>query len=641
VTKKTSSDWTIHDSDKLYNIGRWGDGYFSINEKGHLCLLPEKDTSGPCIDMSDVIDEISKHNIQFPVVLRFHDILRAQVINLNKTFRKTIDKAKFQGEYYGVFPIKVNQMREVVEEVLDAGQAFNHGLEVGSKPELLAALALNTNLQALTILNGYKDEDYLRLALIGRKLGRKIIVVIEKYSELPQLIELSKEMDVIPLIGIRAKMATQGSGKWSHSSGEMAKFGLTIPEIFQVIQYLEKTGYSQSLKLFHFHIGSQVPDIRTIKDAITEGARIYATLVKMGVPLEYFDVGGGLGVDYDGSRTACDSSTNYTLTDYTEDVVYILKQVCDLEDVEHPHIVSETGRAIAAHHSCVVVNVFGKIDREPSDFLSLGKSAGEHVIVNDMRELFKELRANNLQETYFDALQKRDEMISAFKLGVVNLLERAKIEIYFEKILNKISQLTLQMDEIPKELGELENRLADQYLCNFSIFQSAPDSWAIGQLLPITPIKKLNERPTRLARLADITCDSDGKIDRFIDFKKTRKTLPLHKLKEDEPYYIGLFLTGAYQDIMGDVHNLFGRLNEVHIFSDDEDPSDFYIEEIIHGNTAEQVLSSLQYGPQGMASTMKKAIDKQVQRGKIRPREGVKLTDFYEYCLRQYTYLKK
>ncbi|MBF0312338.1 MAG: biosynthetic arginine decarboxylase [Oligoflexia bacterium] len=635
-------NWSISEADKVYNISRWGDGYFTINKKGHLCLLTNKSSSGPCIDISDVIEEIENQGIQFPVVIRFHDILRSQVININKKFSQIIEEARFGGRYFGVFPIKVNQMREVVEEILDAGTPHHLGLEVGSKSELVGALAFNLSQQALLIINGYKDEDFMKLALLGRTMGKNVIVVIEQFTELEELVRLSKEMDIEPMIGIRTKLSTEGAGKWCGSSGEHAKFGLTIPEILQVAKFLEKNNLTSSLKLLHFHLGSQVTDIRVIKDAITEGSRIYAKLRKIGLPIEYFDIGGGLGVDYDGSLSLCDSSRNYNIKEYVEDVVYILKQVCDLEDVDHPHIVSETGRAIAAPHSCVITNVFGQITPwSHNDTSLLLKSPGEHILVHDMREIHEELKAGNIQETYNDALQKKEEMISAFKLGIISLSDRAKIEILYWKTLNKIFELAKAGNSSQELLLNLEEKLAYKYLCNFSVFQSALDTWAIGQLLPVVPIQRLNSKPTIQATLADITCDSDGKIDKFIGLNKFKKTILLHELEEATPYYLGLFLTGAYQDIMGDNHNLFGTLNEVHIYADDEDPTDFYIEEVIRGHTAKDVLSIMQYTPVALASNVKKTIDKQIQRKRIKPREGVRLTDFYEKCLHEYTYLKK
>ena len=636
-----STPWTFEDSDELYNISGWGNGYFGVNDQGHAVVYPDKRKDGPTIDLTEVIKEIKDQNISFPTVVRFQDILRSQVAGLNRTFRDVIEKAGYHGRYTGVYPIKVNKMREVVEEIVDAGSPFNYGLEAGSKPELLAALAMNNNLDSLTVLNGYKDDEYLRLALLGRKLGRKVIVVIEKLSELPDLLRLAKEMNIEPMIGFRAKLSTKGSGKWAGSSGERAKFGLTIPEILQAIQMLKEERQEHCLKLFHFHIGSQICDIRTIKEAITEGARVYSKLVKLGLSgLEFFDVGGGLGVDYDGSKSSSDSSTNYTMREYIEDVVYILKQICDLEEVEHPNIVSESGRTITAHHSCVIVNVFDHIETVNTSF-STTKAIGEHMFVSSMRDYWETLNEKNFQEVYNDALKVKEDAINAFKLGILSLEERAKIETLYGKISKRIHTLMKTAEFIPEELRELDNYLAEQYLCNFSIFQSAPDSWAIGQLLPVIPLHRLNEKPTVECTLADITCDSDGKINKFIGKEDTLTTLPLHTIdKGGEPYYVGVFLTGAYQDVMGDMHNLFGALNEVHIFCDDEDPTDFYIEEVIPGSTAKQALATVQYTPEAMGMTMKKNIDKQVQRGKITPKEGVRLMNLYEESLKGYTYLK-
>ncbi len=635
----TRTEWTTQDSEKLYHISRWGKGYFNINEQGQIQVLPNRDPKGPRINLKEVIEEADAQKVSLPAVFRFHDILRSQVIALNETFKKIIEEAKFQGRYYGVYPIKVNQMREVVEEIVDAGAPYDHGLEAGSKPELLAALAMNTNPESLTILNGYKDENFLRLALLGRLLGRKIIIVVEKFSELPQIVQLAKEMNVTPMIGIRAKLSTKGSGKWAGSSGDHAKFGLTIPEILNAVKYLKDQNLEHYIKLFHFHIGSQITDIRTIKDAITEGARIYAKLVKMDIPIEYFDAGGGLGVDYVGAKSETNSSINYNMEDYVGDVVYILKKVCELEGVNHPNIVTETGRAIVAHHSCVIVPVFGKIELT-NENADLEVDSSHHLLVKNIRDLLTDLNPQNYLETYHDGLQIKDEAISAFKLGILNLEERAKIENIFWKICKLIQVISKQDEFAPDEMKTLDQKLSDQYLCNFSVFQSTIDYWSINQLLPIVPIERLNEKPSRQCTLADITCDSDGKIDNFIGLNQPRKTLPVHDLKENEKYYLSIFLTGAYQDIMGDMHNLFGRVNEVHVFCDDDDPLDFYVEEVIDGNTSAQVLSTLQYLPTSLAITVKREIDKRVAQGFIRPREGVKLIDFFEECLRGQTYLK-
>ncbi len=634
-------EWTTKDADEIYQISRWGEDYFSVNAKGDLCVNPTKETnSGPTINMMEVIEEMKNKNIAFPAVIRFHDILRSQVAILNKTFRSQIEEAKFTGSYFGVYPIKVNQMREVVEEIVDAGSPYNYGLEAGSKPELIAALAMNTNQNSLTVVNGYKDRDLLRLALLGNQLGRKVIVVVEKYSELIDLMNISQEIGVEPMIGLRAKISTKSSGKWASSGGDYAKFGLTITEILQAVKYLKSIDRAHCLKLFHFHIGSQIPDIKTIKDSINEGARIYAKLYKEGAKLEYFDVGGGVGVNYDGTRSNSPSSINYTTKDYVADVVYILKQVCDLEDVPHPNIVSESGRAITAHHSCVVTNVFGALEIGATTNFNTDKVVNENILVTNIRDLLNDLSQKNYQDVFNDATKLKEESVSAFKFGILSLDERAKLETLYWRICKKLVEFASKDEYAPDEILLLKNQLASQYLCNLSIFQSAPDTWAIGQILPVLPIHKLNEKPTELCTLVDITCDSDGKLDTFLSADGPTNTVPLHKLT-GEDYYIGLFMTGAYQDIMGDNHNCFGRLNEVHIFCDDDDPTDFYIEEVILGNKASTVLSSLQYNPETMAQTLKGSIDMQVKRGKIRPREGVDLTDFYEACLKSYTYLKK
>ncbi|MCK6593999.1 MAG: biosynthetic arginine decarboxylase [Bacteriovoracaceae bacterium] len=636
----TDWSWTKEDADEAYHISRWGDGYFDINQEGHLCVLPNRDPNGPRIDIAEVIEEMKLQNIPMPMVIRFHDILRSQVKLLNETFREVIKEADYPGKYTGVYPIKVNQMREVVEEIVDAGTPYDFGLEAGSKPELLSVLAFNDNLNALTVLNGYKDEEYLRLALLGNKLGRKVIVVIEKFSELYKILKLSREMNVAPMIGLRAKMSVKGSGKWAESGGDKAKFGLTIAEMNHAIQILKEENQLSCLKLFHFHIGSQVTDIRTIKEVIREGGRIYAELLKLGANIEYFDVGGGLGVDYDGSQSTNESSINYNLKDYVSDIVYILKEICAEEKVPAPNIVTESGRAITARHSCVITNVIDKIETSFTEFPT-DVGVDEHRLVSKMREMYESLNLKNAQETFNDAEDTKKEALSAFRLGILTLEERAKIETLFWKITKKIAGYLPDMEFIPENLYDITKSIAPQYLCNFSIFQSAPDMWAIGQLLPILPITRLNERPTTEGTLVDITCDSDGKINKFIGIEETRNLLPLHDLKPNEDYFIGLFLTGAYQDVMGDLHNLFGRLNEVHVFCDDEDPTDFYIEEVIKGSSSDTVLRAMQYNPEGMAYTMKKNIDKEIQAGKISPREGVRLIDFYEECLQSYTYLKK
>jgi arginine decarboxylase len=633
-------EWSSEDAERIYGVSSWGGGYFKIGENGNIQVSPDPKNANIKIDFKSVIDEITLEGIQFPVVIRFHDILRSQVVGINECFNQVIADAKYQGKYNGVYPIKVNQTREVVEEIVDAGAPYDYGLEAGSKSELLAVLAYNTNANSLTILNGYKDEEFIRLSLLGRKLGRKVVVVIEKFSELHLLIRISKELNIEPIVGLRSKMSALGKGKWQGSSGDRAKFGLTIPEIINAAKLLEKEGMGHTLKLLHFHIGSQLTDIRAIKDAVSESARIYTELHKMGFALEYVDVGGGLGIDYDGSKSTNDSSRNYSLNEYVADVVYGMKEVCDLEGVPHPNLVTESGRAITAHHSCVVTEIVGEIKADGA-VLDTAMTEGEHVILKNMREVLHFLTADqNLQEVYNDACEWKEQAVSAFKLRVVSLEELGKIETLYWQIMRSLQVLYRDVEFVPEGLQHLDFSLSSQYLCNFSIFQSAADTWAIDQLLPVVPLTGMDKRPDINCSLVDITCDSDGKIDQFIVDRQLQNIMPIASLEHGQKAYLGLFLTGAYQDVMGDMHNLFGRVNEVHIFSDDDDPEDFYIEEFVAGSSVQDVLTIMQYNPSAMAVDVKRQIDKEVANGQIPPREGVKWTDFYENCLKGYTYLK-
>ncbi len=632
-------EWSLDKALTHYNIANWGAGYFGVNQKGHLSVTPYgKD--GPSIDIMDVIEDIREKKLGFPCVIRFQDVLRSRVVALNEAFRRAIAEHNYRGSYFGVYPIKVNQMREVVEEILDAGAPYHHGMEAGSKAELLTVMALNDDPEALTVCNGYKDEQYLRLCLLGRKLGRKVIVVIEKLSELPLYLSLAAEMGVEPLVGFRAKLAARGAGKWESSGGDFAKFGLTTPEIIKACNMLREHKMEHCLKLFHFHVGSQLTDIRTVKNAVREGARIYAKLRKMGFGVEYFDVGGGLGVDYDGSRTTFESSMNYTMEEYCSDVIYQVQQICENENVPQPNVVSESGRALVAHHSCIIMNVFGHIEIGEGDQKSLEPPPKEEAqVVRDMREILQQVGPKNALESFHDAVAKKDEAMQLFALGFLSLEDRAKTENLFWEVLRAIVKITERLGHVPEDLQRIGDALADQYMANFSLFQSAPDHWAVDQLFPIVPIHRLDERPTRETTIVDITCDSDGKIDKFIDLKDVKETLSLHTLKPGEPYFLGMFLTGAYQDIMGDMHNLFGRVNEVHIFVDDEDPEDYYIEEIIPGDTILEILSRVQYEPQSMMKKIKAALEQKVKEGAMKPKESVFLTDFYEEVMRGYTYL--
>jgi arginine decarboxylase len=636
-----ASDWSVEKAAQHFNVPGWGAGYFSVSEKGHLVVHPHGQP-GPIIDIMDVVEDIQERRLGFPCVVRFQDVLRARVKAINEAFGKGIAENSYGGRYYGVYPVKVNQMREVVEEILDAGAPYHYGLEAGSKGELLLVLGFNVDPEAVTICNGYKDEEFLRLALLGRKLGRKIIVVVEKLSELPNLLRLAEEMGVEPMIGLRSKLTTKGTGKWESSGGDFAKFGLTVPELIHAVRILKEKGKEHCAKLLHFHVGSQLTDIRVVKDAINEGARVYAKLRKMGLPIDYFDVGGGLGVDYVGTHNnGQSSSVNYTLEEYVGDVVYNLQRVCANEQVPEPHIISESGRAVTAHHSVVVMNVFGHIEIGAPDEIAAASVAqpNEAKVVREMREIVASLTARNKAEAYHDAVAKKEEALQMFKLGILGLEERAAVESLFWKLCRGLVALNRGKKRLPRDTRDLGDKIADQYMANFSLFQSAPDHWAFDQLFPIVPLHRLDEPPTRDCTIVDITCDSDGKIDRFIEGEGVDETLSLHALKPGEPYFLGLFLTGAYQDVMGDMHNLFGRVNEIHVFVDDEDPEDFYIEEVIPGDRIEQVLSRMQYAPEDLARRVKNALDQKVKEGAIRPKEGVQLADFFEHVMRGYTYL--
>jgi arginine decarboxylase len=631
----TPKPWTIEDAERLYNLDGWGLKYFGVNQKGNATMQLARTPEG-AIDVMDVVEDVAARGIKMPVLIRFQDILRRRVALLNETFAEVIAEHNYQGRFYGVYPIKVNQLREVVEEISDAGRPFQYGLEAGSKGELLAVLAMNPS-DALTIVNGYKDESMMRLAAMGLKLGRRLVVVVEKLSELELLLKATKAEGVKPLIGVRVKLQTQGSGKWRSSTGHFAKFGLTTPEILGLVERLKSEGLEDCLKLLHFHIGSQVCDIRTLKDAVKEGARYYAKLRKLGLGLEYLDCGGGLGVDYDGTHTAVESSMNYSLREYVGDVVYSVQEVCKAEKVPEPNLVTESGRSVVAHHALLVVNVFGSIEAGATP-VELGVSSDEHQVVGELRDTLKALTPKNLAESFHDGQQHLEEAFSLFKLGYLGLEDKAKTEHLYWKLCLEIGKLLPKAKFVSEDLLEMQKALNDQYLCNFSLFQSLPDSWAIGQLFPIMPLHRLNEEPVRRASLVDITCDSDGKITSFACHRNAGGTLPVHPL-DGRPYYLGFFLMGAYQATMGDIHNLFGRVNEVHVFQDPEEAKGYYIEETIQGQAIRDVLSDIQYSDFELVKMIKESADAQVKAGALKPREAAEIVDRYEAVLGQYTYV--
>ena len=638
----SSPAWDVQAARHLYNIARWGAKYFDINDAGRVIAWPLQE-NGASVDVTDVIEEARARGLKFPLLIRFQDILRHRVEALNLAFRGSIKEFNYQGEYRGVFPIKVNQLREVVEEILEAGKAYNFGLEVGSKPELFAGLALQGEMGSLIVCNGYKDAEFIRMALLGIKLGKRVILIVEKLEELRQIIQISRQMNVEPLIGIRARLQAKGAGRWAESGGENAKFGLSTAELLAAVDMLKSEGLSHSFKLLHFHIGSQVPDILTVKKAVQEAARFYAKLHKMGFAIQYVDVGGGLGVDYDGSRSAFDSSVNYTLQEYTNDIVYYIADVCNAEKVPHPDIISESGRAIVAHHSMLVVEVFGAIEKTRNP-IELDCNDSDHPLVRELCDILKNINKLNKLEAWHDALERKEDAHNMFTFGMLELPDKAKIETLYWEISREAVASFRGQAYVPEEIRKLEDTLGDQYLCNFSVFQSMLDHWALGQLFPIMPLCRLDERPTREATLVDITCDSDGQINKFIDLRDVRDTLPMHSLKTtnggtQEPYYLGIFLMGAYQDIMGDLHNLFGRVNEVHVFLEPDEASGYYVEEIIEGTTIGQALASVQYDENELKRRMKAQIDDAIKSDRMKPSEAMRLLDDYERGLKGYTYL--
>jgi arginine decarboxylase len=632
------SSWTVDDAAALYMIDRWGAGYFGVNPNGDLTVSPLQE-NGIAIPIIDALREAQALNLNAPILIRFQDLLRHRVENLNHAFQHAIAEHGYGGRYCGVFPIKVNQLREVVEEILDAGRPFNYGLEVGSKPEIYAGLAVHSDPESLIVCNGYKDAAYIRMAMLGRKLGKKVIVIAEKLSELRAITRIAAEMNVEPWIGIRVRLVSKGAGKWATSGGEHAKFGLSTAEILEAIEILREARMESSFKLLHFHIGSQIPDILTIKRAVREAAMYYGKLYKLGHPIEYLDVGGGLAIDYDGSRSTFHSSMNYTVEEYASDIVYNIMDVCDDERVPHPHIVSESGRAIVAHHSVLVVQAFGAIEKTPAEPLTVRST--DHKLIREIIEIDDRLSEETLNESWHDLQQIKEQAQTMFELGLLNLDVKARVEALFWQTAEKLEIIIRQMDpgEVPEDLKTLKTELADQHICNFSVFQSLLDHWALGQLFPIVPIHRLNERPQVESTLVDITCDSDGKVSKYIDLYDVRETLPLHELRNGAPYYLGIFLTGAYQDIMGDLHNLFGRVNEVHVFLDSDEESGFYIEEEIPGQSIGEVLAMTQYDWRDLEKRMKAQIDAAIKEDRLKPSEGMRLLQDFERGLKDQTYL--
>ncbi len=628
-------DWTAVDSTELYEIARWGQGYFSIGENGHVKIHPTKDPSRS-IDLKQLVDHLQLRGISLPTLVRFRDILQHRLQEIAEAFQGAIAQHEYSGKYVCVYPIKVNQQRQVVEEVLEFGRQYGFGLEAGSKPELLAVAALADN-ETPIICNGFKDPEFIEMAMLAQKIGRRIIPVVEKYTELDLILEYAEKVGVRPTIGMRVKLAARGGGRWQSSGGYRSKFGLTVGEILRGLEELRTRGMEDCFQLLHFHLGSQIPNIRIVKGALNEAARVYVELVKAGAGLKYMDVGGGLGVDYDGSQTNFESSVNYTLQEYANDVVYHLQTVCDEAKVAHPTIISESGRAIVAHHSLLVFNVLGVSGFGDEAVTKTQTPEMEQPLI-DLIETYGSLMSRNALESYHDAQQALDMAMNLFASGYLPLEQRSMAENLYWAICAKLQKLVQAMDEVPEELQSLDDSLSDTYFCNFSLFQSIPDSWAIKQLFPIMPIHRLNERPTRHAVLGDITCDSDGKIDQFIDRRDVKRTLPLHTFN-GSPYYLGVFLVGAYQEILGDLHNLLGDTHAVHVSLDANDA--VVLDAVIKGDTVREVLDYVEFDADLLITKLRTDVEAAVRGNRLDYQEAGRMLRFYEDGLGGYTYLEE
>jgi arginine decarboxylase len=627
--------WTTTDAGELYDVASWGKGYFSVGENGHVWVHPTKEPSRG-IDLKELVEKLELRGISLPILIRFAEILKHRLGEMHDAFANAIAEHGYRGTYCSVYPIKVNQQRQVVEEVFQFGRPYGFGLEAGSKPELLAVLAIADN-DTPIMCNGFKDDEYIEMVMLAKKIGRRIIPVVEKYTELDLIIKHSQRVGVHPSVGLRVKLASRGSGRWRSSGGYRSKFGLTVSEALQALEQMRAQGLQDCIELLHFHLGSQITNIRHIKGAVIEAARVYVELKRSGAGLKYLDVGGGLGVDYDGSQTDFESSVNYTLQEYANDVVYHIQNVCDEAEVPHPIIITESGRAIAAYHSVLVFNVLGVTGYGENGAEPIPEEAEQPLI--DLQETYRALSSKNLLEAFHDAQQALDSALNLFSLGYLPLAQRSLAEKLYWAICRRIQRMAKELEYFPEELEPLDGMLSDTYFCNFSLFQSMPDSWAVHQLFPIMPIHRLNEMPTRNAVLGDISCDSDGKIDQFIDRRDVKRTLPLHPLTNGEPYILASFLVGAYQEILGDLHNLFGDTNAVHVTLSES--GDVILKTVIQGDTVREVLDYVQFNARSLLDEFRHDVEAALRDGKIGYEESGRLLRFYEEGLNGYTYLEQ
>jgi arginine decarboxylase len=626
--------WTPQIASDFYDVPSWGKGYFSVGNNGHVLVHPEKDPARS-IDLKELVDTLVLRGINLPILVRFADILKHRLGELHGTFQTAIAEHRYQGQYCCVYPIKVNQQRQVVEEVLEFGKPYRFGLEAGSKPELIAVMALADN-DTPIICNGFKDDEYIEMAMLAQKIGRQIIPVVEKYTELHLILKYSRKVGVRPRIGLRVKLASRGAGRWKSSGGFRSKFGLSATEAMRALQELKDLGMADCLNLLHFHLGSQITNIRQIKGAVNEAVRVYVDLARAGAGLQYLDVGGGLGVDYDGSQTDFESSVNYTLQEYANDVIYHVQNVCDEVGVPHPNIVTESGRAVTAYHSVLVFNVLGVSGMGEADVPPEPPPDAEQPLI-DLQETYRSLTAKNLLESYHDTQQALDQALNLFSLGYLSLEQRCVAENLYWAIIRKIQRQARELDYFPEELEGIDAMLSDTYFCNFSLFQSMPDSWAIKQLFPVMPIHRLEEQPSRPAVLGDITCDSDGKVDAFIDRRDVKRTLLLHPFDGDD-YYLGTFLLGAYQEILGDLHNLFGDTNAVHVRLGPA--GEIILDSVIKGDTVREVLNYVQFSSDQLVAKLRRDVETALRDSRLTYEESGALLHYYEEGLHGYTYLE-
>ena len=627
--------WRIEDSEELYNIKGWGVNYFGINDRGHVYVTPRKNAVQ--VDLKELVDDLASRHVTAPVLLRFPDILDNRIEKTSNCFDKAAKEYDFQGEHFIIFPIKVNQMRPVVEEIISHGKKYNLGLEAGSKPELHAVLATNMDSDSLIICNGHKDQNFIEMALLAQKMGKRVFLVIEKLPELQTIAEAAKKLGVRPNLGIRIKLASSGTGKWAESGGDASKFGLNSSELLMALQKLEELGLKDCLKLMHFHIGSQITKIRRISTALREAAQYYVQLHALGFQIEFVDCGGGLGVDYDGTRSSnSESSVNYSIQEYVNDCVYTLVDAADKAGIPHPNIITEGGRSLAAHHSVLIMDVLESVSHAqmPEDFQP---GENDHQLVHDLTEIWDKLSPRSVLEDWHDAEDIREEALDLFRHGIIDLKTRAQIESLYWSISHEVSEICHSQKHVPDELKKLDKQMSDKYFCNFSLFQSLPDCWGIDQLFPIMPIERLDEKPTRSATIQDITCDSDGKISAYVNFNQQTSYLPLHPVKPGDHYYIGVFLVGAYQEILGNMHNLFGDTNAVHISVENDH---YTIDQVIDGETVADVLEYVQYDPKKLVRRLEIWVSKAIKEGKITDAEGKEFISNYRAGLYGYTYLE-